>query len=281
MQTKNNLLIGFLSSTLLIFMLVGCQTTGERLVKSTSGAMITAKDLPDNEFSNSHTNIPLFLSQIDKFEVKRRNFSRGNVVQDRFIKSGPYGGKQGTVTTNRAVIAWFGVSTWQAAKEIEDFKAKMRQQSSQSFSSGDIIKHKQGPDDFGFSAIKGDCIYARWAFNLRGAPSYDNDNGYPDTTVYINGCNLLNDHPNNIFKKIEEMDSESLAKLSAIITGEIKQENKANSSVNKRKKEGKNDKPISSNSKEAKLKEAKELFSKGLIEKNEYDKLKKQILGLN
>ena len=222
MQTKNNLLVGFLTSTLLIFMLGGCQTTGERLVKGTSGSMITIKDLPDNEFSNSHTNIPIFLSEIGRFKLKRESLSRGNVLQDKFTKSGSYGVKQGTVRTSRAVISWFGVSTWQVAKEIKDFKAKMRQRSSESFSSDDIIQHSQGAEDFGFSAINGDCIYAIWAFNLRGVPQYDNDEGYPDTMIYINGCNLLNDHPNNIFKKIEEMDSESLTRLSGLISGKIK-----------------------------------------------------------
>ena len=78
------------------------------------------------------------------------------------------------------------------------------------------------------------------------------------------------------------MDEEFRSQLMQMISNDSSNKNKSDTATKteppKKVQDGAT--TLSSGSKEAKLKEAKDLFEKELINENEYEKLKKQILGI-
>jgi len=244
--------------------------------KGSDGSTMTVKTRGMKELTDSQTNLPLFFSEPDKFSLKVKSYNNGRVIGDWYTKTNAIGGREANFSVQRSVDSWFGVSTWQSAKQIEDFKERMRTRAKHiSTSTPNIITHRFGGTDFGFSAIEGNCIFARWAFNLRGMSIYGNDEGDPDTVIQLDGCNIFDRDPSSVFKKIRLMDPDFRNQIANKQKNKIGNERKTSKSNNK--KSGKSD----STNVEAKLREAKDLFSKDLISRGEYEKLKKQILGLD
>ena len=273
-----------LGSCFLIYSLFTLSLSEAGTTKGSDGSTMTFKEKVRQNLAESQTNLPIFFSEIDKFSLNIKTYNNGTVIGDWYTKTSATGGREAHFTVQRSQSSWFGVSTWQPADQQDSFETLMRKRARYiNTSTANIVKHKFGGTDFGFSAIDGECIYAYWGFNLRGAPSWDNDEGAPDTIIVLNGCNILNDKPSLVFKKIRLMDSDFrnqiVNKQNNDIGNKRKLSTKKSDATPKSitKKSGKS----ASTNVEAKLREAKDLFSKDLISRGEYEKLKKQILGLD
>ena len=252
--------------------------------KGSDGSTMTVKTRGMKELTDSQTNLPLFFSEPDKFSLKVKSYNNGRVIGDWYTKTNAIGGREANFSVQRSVNSWFGVSAWQSAKQIEDFKERMRTRAKHiSTSTSNIITHRFGGTDFGFSAIEGNCIFARWAFNLRGMSIYGNDEGDPDTIIQLDGCNIFDRDPSSVFKKIRLIDSDFRNQIANKQKNEIGNERKPSTQKLNETSKSNNKTPGKSESTnvEAKLREAKDLFSKDLISRGEYEKLKEQILGLD
>ena len=273
-----------LSSCFLIYSLFTLSLSEAGTRKASDGSTLTFKTQGMKELTDSQTNLPLFFSEPEKFSLEVESYNNGEVIGDWYTKTNALGGREARFSVQRAVNSWFGVFTWQSAKQIEDFKELMRTRAKHiGTSTSNIVTHRFGGTDFGFSAIQGNCIFARWAFNLRGMSIYGNDEGDPDTVIQLDGCNIFDRDPSSVFKKIRLMDSDFRNQIANKQNNKIGNERKPSTqkldetSKSNNKKSGKSD----STNVEAKLREAKDLFSKDLISREEYEKLKAQILGLD
>ena len=276
----------FLSNCFLIYSLFILSLTQAhaKTLKDVGGRTMTSKEVDVASMLESQTNLPIFFSGIEYFSHKVKSYNNGSVIADWYSKNTSSGSREAIISVQRVPDAWFGVNSWQPADQRDTFETVMRKKARHiNTSTANIVKHTSGGTDFGFSAIDGDCIYAYWGLNLRGVPSWDNDEGAPDTMIELNGCNILNQKPSSVFKKIREMDEQFRSQLMQMISHDSSNKNRSDTATKTKppKKVQDGTTTLSSGSKEAKLKEAKDLFEKELINENEYEKLKKQILGID
>jgi len=188
------------------FFLSGCPQTTTKNVRSDGGSTLQQQENKGVTILSSDTNIPLFISGIKTIDIKKFTYNNGVFTVNEFRKNSRI-----IVRTQMVADSWFQSSTWQSAREIDAFMLAARRISPH-FSRDKVVQHQSG-QDFGFTVSDGNCIYGKWAFNLRGSSSYDNDQGAPDTVVKLDGCGILNDDPQIVFRQIRRMNSTDTAVL--------------------------------------------------------------------
>ena len=189
------------------FFLSACPQTTTTNVRSVTGSTLQQQEIKGARILGSETNIPLFLSDIKTIKMHTNIFNNGEAIMNIYKKD-----YETIARASRAPDSWYGSSSYNIAQDLDQFMRAARSAGNGVFSRDNVVNHKSG-QDFGFTVSNGNCIYGRWAFNLRGTTHYDNDEGEPDTLIKLDGCGILNDDPQIVFRQIRRMNSTDTAVL--------------------------------------------------------------------